>query len=141
MSYWLAALVLIGFGFVAGFSIGAPFLLVGLALLVLGPFRGRPRLFWPGLLAVIGFVLGVAFVIPLSCEATSALGQDSYTVCRSIGGQTWAGFGLYNAPPEAFSLAVLAGLAAASVAAVVTLGWVVLKQRTHRPPSSQIHAR
>jgi hypothetical protein len=138
MSYWLASLVLMVFGFVTGFSIGAPFLLVGLAMLVLGPFRGRPRLFWPALLGVIAFVVGVVLVIPLSCEATSALGDDSYTVCRSIAGPTWAGPGLYNPRPEAFSLAVLAGLAAGGVAAIVTFTWLALRRRVPRPPPSDI---
>jgi hypothetical protein len=140
MSYWLAAVVLMAFGFVTGFSIGAPFLLVGLAMLVLGPFRGRPRLFWPALLAVIAFVVAVILVIPLSCEATSALGNDSYTVCRSIAGPTWAGPGLYNPPAEAFSLAVLAGLAAGGVAGVVTFTWFALRRRIPRSPASDIPA-
>lgn len=37
MSYWLVALLLTAFGFVTGFSIGAPFLLVGLAMLIFWP--------------------------------------------------------------------------------------------------------
>jgi hypothetical protein len=71
MSYWMAALLLVAFGFVTGFSIGPPFFLVGLALLVLGPLRRWPRLFWPPLVGVLAFTLGVVLFIPLSCTATA----------------------------------------------------------------------
>jgi hypothetical protein len=83
----------------------------------------------------------VVVVIPLTCEATSALGDDSYTVCRSIAGPTWAGPGLYNPPAEAFSLAVLAGLAAGGVAAIVTFAWLAVRRRKPRPPSTDIRER
>ena len=53
MGYWITSLALIAFGFLGAFSIGRPFFLVGLSMLVLGPLRRRPALFWPPLLAVV----------------------------------------------------------------------------------------
>ena len=42
MGYWVASIGLVVFGLVASFSIGRPFLLVGLAMLVLGPCASDP---------------------------------------------------------------------------------------------------
>ena len=58
MGYWVATFGLIVFGVIAMFSIGRPFLLVGLAMLVLGPLRTRPIWFWPPLAAVIAYNTG-----------------------------------------------------------------------------------
>jgi len=131
VSYWLVALLLTAFGFVTGFSIGAPFLLVGLAMLILGPLRGWPRLFWPPLVGVIAFVVVAVLVVPLSCVASDA-GGISHTVCASIAGPTWSGTGLYNPPPEAFDLAFREGLAAALAAAIGVLTWLSLRRRGDR---------
>jgi hypothetical protein len=128
LGYWIAPLLLVAFGFVTGFSIGPPFLLVGLALLVLGPLRRWPRLFWPPLAGVLVFILGVVLFIPLSCTATGEVGQISNTVCTSILGSTWSGSGLYNPPPEAFALAFRAGVGAGAVAAIATLVWLTLRR-------------
>src|SRR6478672_7956041 len=98
MSYWLTALVLTGFGFLAGFSIGPPFFVVGVAMLVLGPFRRWPRFFAPALVGVVAFVVAAVLMVPLSCTATSENGGISTTVCSSILGATWSGTGLYNPP-------------------------------------------
>ena len=136
MSYWLLALALVAFGFLSAFSIGAPFLFLGLAMLVLGPFRARQRVFWPLFNGVLVFVVVVVLAIPLGCEATSTNGGDSYTVCRSILGPTWLGHGLYNPPPEAFNLGLGAGAAAAAAAAVVTFAWLRFQGQRDGPPSS-----
>jgi len=132
MSYWIAALFLVAFGFVTGFSIGPPFLLVGLALLVLGPLRRWPRLFWPPLAGVLTFILGVVLFTALSCTATGEVGQISSTVCTSILGPTWSGSGLYNPPPEAFASALRAGVGAGVGAAIVTYVWLTLRRREQR---------
>ena len=134
MSYWIAALLLVAFGFVTGFSIGPPFLLVGLAMLVLGPLRRWPRLFWPSLVGVIAFTFGVVLFVPLSCTATAEIGQVSYIACTGILGPIWSGSGLYNPPPEAFALALRVGVGAGVATAIVTLVWLTLRRR-ERPPA------
>ncbi|MBI2762667.1 MAG: hypothetical protein HYX54_02760 [Chloroflexi bacterium] len=123
------ALGLVAFGFVTGFSIGAPFFLVGLALLVLGPLRRRPRIFWPPLIGLLAFILGVLMFIPLSCTAIDGVGQVSSTVCSGILGPPWSGSGLYNPPPEAFALAFRSGAVAGVAAAIVTLAWLTYRRR------------
>jgi hypothetical protein len=134
MSYWVAAVVLVVFGFITGFSIGPPFLLLGLAMLVLGPLRRWPRLFWPSLVGFFAFLVGVIAVIPMTCTATEAIGGASYTVCTSLVGPTWSGSGLYNPPPEAFQLALAVGLAAAALALIATFGWLTVRRRGQAGP-------
>ena len=73
MGYWIASLGLIAFGFLGALSIGRPFFLVGLAMLVLGPVRRHPALFWPPLLAVVAYNVGYWAVAPLYCTATGLL--------------------------------------------------------------------
>lgn len=133
--YWIAALALIVIGVVAGFSIGGPFLTVGVAMLVLGPFRGRPLLFWPALLAVIGFVITLLLVAPWSCQAIGTTTGDSQTVCSSLLGATWSGTGLFNPPPEADDMARRAGALMAALTAAVTLAALLLRRRISPPPS------
>jgi hypothetical protein len=136
MTYWLLALLLVGFGLVTGFSIGPPFLLVGLVMLVLGPFRHRSRLVSPALLGSVAFVIVASLVAPFSCEATSTIGDGrSSTVCRSLVGLTWSGPGLSGPPPEASWFAIAAGLAAGVVVAVLTFLALGRAERSRRPPA------
>jgi hypothetical protein len=130
LTYWIAALLLVAFGFVTGFSIGPPFLLVGLVLLALGRLRRWPRLFWPPLVGVVALIIGVVVFAPLTCTATEDAGSLSQTVCTSILGPTWSGSGLYNPPPDAFALAFRVGLGAGVVDAIMTFVWLtILRQR------------
>lgn len=129
MTYWVTTLLLVVFGFITGFSIGPPFLLLGLAMLVLGPVRRRPRVFWPALIGIVAFIAGVVAVIPLTCTATEAIGETSYTVCTSLVGPTWSGSGLYNPPAEASELALAVGLGAGAVTAIATFAWLTIRRR------------
>ncbi len=135
MSYWIISLALVVFGFLTGFSIGQPFLLVGLALIVLGPFRRRPRIFWPALLAVVAYDVGYWAVVPFSCTATAGIeanggiGASATTVCSSLIGLRYGGEGLYD-PSRLPALAaglLLAGLVGSAAFAFLT--W----QRRARP--------
>ena len=96
-TYWGLVLLLVGFGFITGFSIGIPFLLVGVTLVVLSPFRSRPQVFWSGLALVVGFLAGYVLVAPLSCTITAVVdpttGAETVSpeICRSLVGIEYTG--------------------------------------------------
>ena len=106
MGYWITTFGLIAFGFVAMLSIGRPYFLVGLALLLLRPLRSRPAAFWPPLAAVIAWNVGFLAIAPMSCTATqtvdvgSSTAAESFTVCSSLTGIVYSGRGVYNPPLE-----------------------------------------
>ena len=130
MGYRVASIGLIAFGVVAMFSIGRPFLLVGLAMLILGPLRRRPVLFWPPLAAVIAYNVGYWAVAPLSCTATEAAGGTSTTSCSSLIGIGYSGSGIYN---PSLDPANQAGLVLAVIAFVVVLATMLWRVRRVRP--------
>lgn len=133
MGYWITSLGLIAFGFVGMFSIGRPFFLVGLAMLVFGPVRRRPALFWPPLLAVVAYNVGYWAVAPLYCTATEAVGGPSMTVCSSVLGINFSGNGMYN---PSLDPANVAGLPLAAVVFVVVLAAIILNRRSERDVSA-----
>jgi len=133
MGYWITSLGLIALGFVGMFSIGRPFFLVGLAMLVLGPVHRRPRLFWPPLLAVVAYNVGYWAVAPLYCTATEAVGSPSTTVCSSVLGINYSGSGLYN---PSLDPANMAGLLLAGVVFVGGLVAIILKRHSERDVSA-----
>lgn len=117
--YLVTGLSLVVFGVLAMFSIGRPFFLVGLAMLILGPLRSRPALFWPPLAAVVAYNVGWWAVAPLSCTATETVGATSgRTICSSLLGIDYSGSGIYN---PSLDPANQAGLAFAAIAFVVVL--------------------
>jgi hypothetical protein len=131
MRYWLVCLGLIGFGFVAVLSIGRPFLMVGLAMLLLWPVRHRAAFFWPPISAVIAWNVGFFAIAPFSCTATQAIGvgsassNDSVTVCTSLTGITYSGGGVFNPslqPASDLGLLVAVVTAGAVLAIVLWAG-------------------
>lgn len=73
--YWLLTGALIGFGFIAILSIGAPFVLLGVILAVIGAIRFREKGIWA---ALVGFgVLPAAILVwdvvsaPWACQPSS----------------------------------------------------------------------
>ena len=127
MSYWFFSLAVLLFGFLTGFSIGAFILPIGVALIVLGPVRHRPKIYWPVLMAVVGFVVGYLLFVPLTCTATMTIpGGDEATVCQSILGPGYRSVGVSDPPND---LARLAGIIGAAVGGVVTLGGLILAER------------
>lgn len=156
MGYWIAAALLIVFGVVTGFSIGAPFLLLGLVMLIVGPVRQRARLFWPAIAAVPAFVLGFLLVAPGYCTAGGSVGNvgtfgpgasiafgdpahsgdptnipgttgvPDTVTCTSLLGGPYAGPELYHPPLEP---ALRAGLAAAAGAAALAFALLSLARR------------
>lgn len=137
MAYWITSLILIAFGFLAMFSIGRPFLLVGLALLILGPVRGRPAWFWPPLASVVAWNVVFLAVVPWTCTTRQTVGignpgdglVEAATVCTTLLGSTVAGPGTLNPSLEP---ANQAALLAAVVAFVVVLVLAVSLPRARR---------
>ncbi len=127
MGYWFFSLAVLLLGFLTGFSIGMFILPIGLALVVLGPVRHRPKVYWPVLMAVVGFVVGYLLFVPLTCTATTAIpGDDGATVCQSILGPEYRSVGVGKPPTD---LARLAGAIAATIVAVVTLSGLLFAER------------
>ena len=133
MGYWITSLGLIAFGFVGMFSVGRPFFLVGLAMLLLGPVRRRPALFWPPLLAVVAYNVGYWAVAPLYCTGTEDVGGPSTTTCSNVLGITYSGNGIDN---PSLDPANVAGLLLAGVAFVAVLVAIIAKRRSERNASA-----
>ena len=137
MSYWIASIALIAFGVVSMFSIGRPFAMVGLAMLLLGPLRRRPLVFWPPLAAVVAWNLAFMAVAPLTCTATQTVGAvnpgaslgESTTVCTSLIGMTYRGTGIFNPSLDPANQAALLGAVGTFV---VVLLVVIVLVRTGR---------
>ncbi len=122
VAYWTFVALLIGFGFLAAMSIGAPFLLFGLALAVLYPLRHRAAAFWPPLAGLGAFVVGYVLVAPLGCTSTARAvvpGRQvppSHTTCTTLLGHLvglhYEGTGAYTPSPlPALLIALALGLA------------------------------
>jgi hypothetical protein len=126
VTYWLVCSVLLGFGYLAGFSIGLPFFYLGVAMLILSPLRRWTSVFWPLLVAVIAFQVAYFAVAPFYCSATQAIGEPTITVCSSLIGIRYEGGGGFD-PPR--TMALVAGVASAIVTAVAT--WLVMHRRLH----------
>ena len=119
-SYTGVAIGLVLFGFVGLLSIGAPFLLTGLVMLVCYPRRHRRDILWPSLASVWGLTLGYLLVAPLGCTsfamgAPGGIVSDSGTTCDGLLLRYSGGLS-YNPP---LLPALIAGLATALASALV----------------------
>ncbi len=127
--YWIVAIALTAFGFLALLSMGAPFLLLGLTLMVMYPFRRRPRLFWPVVVGAITLSAVFFLAEPFGCEregiSTSEGVEEQRGTCSSIIGIDYEGVGDWDPSPVP---AALAGVVAGGVAAAIT--WVVVARRS-----------
>jgi hypothetical protein len=124
LAYWALVVVLIAFGILAIFSIGAPFLLMGLMLAILSPWRDRRGVLWTGLAVVFGFVLGYVLVAPLTCSfppdvIIKGAGMEPVVRCSNLLGIPYRGTGNYN---PSLVPAFLAGLGLAT-AVGITSAW------------------
>ncbi len=127
VGYWVLAVVFLAVGSVAIFSVGVPFFLTGVVMLVVGRWRRNRAVLWPALVAVWAFVAGYVLVAPLGCTSSSealtslpgvfSSPEPSHTVCTNILGIDYSGTGVYN---PSLLPGLLAGLAAALIAAVLT---------------------
>lgn len=121
-AYWAGVLALVLFGWLAILTLGAPFVLLGLTLAVLFPWRRRRGVLATGMAVILGLVVGYALVAPLSCSATltSVPGEsfsDGSTTCSNLLGIRYEGDGDYD--PSLFP-ALVAGVVLAVVAGVAT---------------------
>lgn len=119
MTYWLSTLALIVLGFITGFSIGPFLLLIGFAMLLLGPFRHRPLIYWPPMAAALAFIVGYLAVAPVSCASHAEAGAASITRCWSLLGIHYTGEGVYN---PSLLPGMYAGLALAAITALLVGG-------------------
>jgi hypothetical protein len=127
VAYWLATVALIVLGVLTGFSIGPFILLVAAAMVVLGPVRHRPAIYWPPMAAVFAFLIGFVGVAPMSCAATAVIpGEVSTTVCSSLFGLRYTGTGIYN---PSLLPGVYAGLALAGIALLLVAGAMWWRRR------------
>jgi hypothetical protein len=119
--YFAIAITLCAFGFVAIFSVGAPFFLTGAAMLVASPWRGRRDVLWPVVAAPWAFTVTYILLAPLGCTATGTAklgGQAVWrTECSNILGINYSGGGSYDPPllPALLAGLVVAGLTVAGL--------------------------
>ena len=127
MAYWITSLALLIFGYLGALSIGQPFFWVGLTMLLLGAFRGRPLIFWPPLSAVIAYNLAFLAVAPFYCTASSPIGGTATTVCSSLIGLRYTGESSYN---PSLAPAVAVGLVVAGLTAMAVFAFLLWRRRT-----------
>jgi hypothetical protein len=92
LAYATLAVVLIIFGFAGLLSIGAPFLLTGIVMLVCFPWRSRREVLWPAISGVWGLTLGYVLLAPIGCSTrrTSAgltigfVSTAATTTCKGV---------------------------------------------------------
>lgn len=142
LRYWLTVLVLVALGFLTIFSVGLYFWFIAVALILLGPFRSRPRIFLPGIALFLGFLMGYVSIAPWGCgqsftsDPTTGEETLSPVVCTSPIGIEYTG-------PEPFEPTRIPALVGGGTSAVVaaTLTWVISARRTDREPGSTDQTR
>lgn len=128
--YVALALGLVLFGIAGLFSIGMPFLLTGLAMIVCFPWRRHHDIIWPALAGVWGLTLGYILVAPLRCTSSArAVGgvlSAEETTCNGLIFD-YSGGPSYNPP---LLPAFLVGLASAAAAALLVRMAITRRTRT-----------
>ena len=142
--YWLLVAALVGFGWVAILSVGAPFLLIGAALAILWPYRRRAQVYWPALLGAVGFIAGYFVVAPIGCVSgmyaattpegsTTRATEEALTECVSVVGITYTGGASYSPP---FWPGLLAAVALALVAVFASRFLLARRSKGRLPATS-----
>jgi hypothetical protein len=136
MGYWIASFALIAFGFVTGLSIGLPFFLIGMAMLVLSPVRRRPLAFWPAFLGFAAFNLSFLLITPAYCSATMPVGDGSMslqTSCSSFTGIPWPTDATGSGPTgAAFAISGLVALVIGIVVFALVYAWLYIERAKRR---------
>lgn len=133
LRYWLFVLVLVAFGFLTIFSLGLYFWFMALGLILLSPFRSRPRIFLPGFALFLGFLVGYVLIAPWGCSQSftsdPTTGEETVTpvVCISP-------VGIEYSESEPFEPSRTPALIAGSITGVVAAGaaWAVAWSRNDR---------
>jgi hypothetical protein len=125
MAYWMTSLALIVFGLVAGFSIGLPFFLVGVAMLLLGRIQHRALIFWPPMLGFVAFNLAYWLTVPFYCSGSSF---PPRATCASLSGISWP-YDSSGLSPSPDAIAGFLGLLAAFVTASVAIAWLLIQRQ------------
>jgi len=124
LGYAFLAVALTTFGIAGLFSIGAPFLLTGLVMLICFPWRRRREVLWPAIAGVWGFTAGYVLVAPLGCTRTvtlpRAFASVATTTCNGVVFD-YSGAAAYSPP---LLPAVLVGIGVA-VGSAVAVKWLV----------------
>jgi len=138
LRYWLTVLALVALGLLTIFSLGLYFWFIALALVLLSPFRSRPRIFRSGIALFLGFLIGYFLVAPWGCvqsfTADPTTGEETVSpvVCTSSIGIEYSG-------PEPFdpsrTPALFVGGASAVIAAGVT--WMVTASKRNCTPARE----
>jgi hypothetical protein len=128
--YWIVVVVLVSFGMVAIFSIGIPFLLLGLTLAVVGPWRDRPTVLWPAIAAVVGFVVGALATLPWFCGSSVApVPPGSRHIAGTGNCSTVLGLFHYGTATPSYLPGLAVAMGSAIIAAVVVHRVVEKKNR------------
>ncbi len=114
--YVAIAIGSIVFGVLGAFTIGVPFLLTGVAMLVVFPWRTRRDVVWPAVAAPWAFTVTYVLLAPLSCTTSASNGSLSHTECTNVLGIGYGGGGAYDPP---LLPAFLAGLVASGLTVFV----------------------
>jgi hypothetical protein len=128
--YWFLAGALILFGLVDLVAIGLPFLVLGLTLIGVGPFRKRPEVFRPAIAAALAFIAVGFLFVPLGCTTrgtavpSTAVSPGSeaggLTTCSNALGIDYSGPSPYSPP---LLPAFVAGLVGGAVAWLGARAW------------------
>ena len=133
VAYFALAVVLCAFGYLALFSIGAPFLLTGIAMIAVYPWRRRRTVLWPTLASIWALSATYVLIAPLGCTSTAGAlpavpGEEApatsngVTECANLLGIDYSGGATYQPP---LLPALLVGIAVAIVVALAVRAIVV----------------
>jgi hypothetical protein len=136
VAYWVIVVSLLVLGVLSMFTVGLAFLLLAAAMIVLSPFRSKPRVWWSGMALVVGYLIGYAAVTPWGCSQTetfdvaTGVAEEAPTVCRSLIGIEYTG-------PDGFepsrTLGVIAGVVLGVLAA--SAAWIRIGVQQRRAKS------
>jgi hypothetical protein len=136
MGYWAASMALIAFGTLGLMSIGLPFLMIGLAMLLLGRVRHRTLVYWPIMLGLIAYNVALWAIMPAYCSASfTPVGGSSAATCSSLIGIPWPDDATgMNVTPAAFEISNIIAVVVGLAVVAIVVSWLYI-ERMKRPAS------